>query len=167
MTPPPQLGQIPGKVSAGFASFTAEEWKHWILLYSMYALYGMLPEDDYKCWSSFIDHCQLLCLPLITKVQINKAHLLIVEFCQLFKNLYGPDNYIPNMHMACHFKASILDYGLLAAFWCFPFERYNGCLKEKKKSWMRPEKQMLTKFLDLQSMYCLEDAHNCDDDFLS
>ena len=167
LIPPPKLGRIPRKLCAGFASFTAEEWKNWILLYSTYALYGVLPEDDYRCWSLFVDSCRLLCLPLITEVQITKAHLLIVEFCQMFENLYGANNCTPNMHMACHLKESLLDYGPLASFWCFPFERYNGCLEGMKKSWMGPEKQIFLKFLDLQSMYCLENVHNCDDEFFS
>lgn len=34
ITPPPKIGRIPRKIGPGFSSFTADEWKNWILLYS-------------------------------------------------------------------------------------------------------------------------------------
>ena len=40
--PPSKIGCIPCKVESGFASFTADEWKNWILIYSVFALYKVL-----------------------------------------------------------------------------------------------------------------------------
>ena len=31
-----------------------------------------------------------------------------------------------NMHLKCHMSDCLFDYGPISAFWCFPFERYNG-----------------------------------------
>ena len=166
VNPPSKIGRIPRKIESGFTSFTADEWKHWILFYSLFALYGVLPEIHYKCWCIFVDCCRLLCLPLLTETQVNRAHSLLVEFCQTFENLYGAEHCTPNMHLACHLKESILDYGPLAAFWCYPFERYNGTLQRFQKSWVSPEKQMFLKFLDMQYMYTLE-SHSSNDTFVS
>ena len=47
---PPNIGRIPRKISSGFSSFTADEWKHWILIYSLYALNSTLPIEHYNCW---------------------------------------------------------------------------------------------------------------------
>ena len=44
INPPTNIGRIPRKVESGFATFTADQWKHWILIYSLYALHGVLPE---------------------------------------------------------------------------------------------------------------------------
>ena len=41
---PPNIGRIPRKIGSGFYAFAADEWKHWILIYSMFALQGILPE---------------------------------------------------------------------------------------------------------------------------
>ena len=82
----------------------------------MYALHGILPEDDYKCWSLLVDTCRFLCLPIISEAQTNRDHLLIVEFCQSFQNLYVAESCTLNMHLACRLKDSILDYGPLAAY---------------------------------------------------
>ena len=49
ITPPTKIGRIPRKIGAGFVSFTADEWKHWILIYSIFALHGVIPANDYSC----------------------------------------------------------------------------------------------------------------------
>ena len=35
---PSTVGRIPAKIASGFADFTADQWKNWILLYSLVAL---------------------------------------------------------------------------------------------------------------------------------
>ena len=37
-------------------------------------------------------------------------------------------------------------------FWCFPFERYNGILGSFQKNWVKPEVQMIKKFLNYQNL---------------
>ena len=90
--------------------------------YSMYALYGILPEDHYRCWCMLVDSCRYLCQPVTTITAIEHAHELIVQFCETFETVYGHENCTSNMHMACHLEISIKDYGPLSSFWCFPFE---------------------------------------------
>lgn len=135
INPPPSIGRIPRKISSGFSSFTADEWKHWILIYSLYALHDCLPDDHYSCWYLFVEVCKKLCKSTITRQEILDAHKLLLEFCSFFEELYGKDTCTPNMHMACHLKDCILDYGPLPAFWCFSFERYNGLLEGMSLSW--------------------------------
>ena len=60
-----------------------------------------------------------LSLQTDTKDVIELAHSHFVGFCRQFEELYGADRCTPNMHMACHLKDCILDYGVLSAFWCF------------------------------------------------
>jgi len=158
MVPPSKIGRIPRKIGAGFASFTADEWKHWILIYSLYALFELIPDVHYKCWSTFVSACRLLCLPIITRAQIIEGHLLLSDFCCVFERLYGKESCTPNMHMALHLKECMLDFGPFSAFWCFPFERYNGTLEGFKKSWSGPEKQMFTKFLGMQKAHLMESS---------
>ena len=152
INPPPRIGRIPRKIASGFSAFTADEWKHWILIYSLHSLKNVIPSQDYQCWCLFVDACTILCQLVITKEDAELAHDLIVKFCKNFKELYGSNYCTPNMHMACHIKDCVLDYGPLSAFWAFSFERFNGTLERTKKSWCGPEKQMLSKFLDLQSL---------------
>lgn len=151
ITPPPGIGRIPRKIGAAFSSFTADEWKNWTLLYSVYSLHGVIPDDDYQCWLIFVDACRHLCQLTITRNDVELAHKKVIQFCKRFQELYGEETCTPNMHMVCHLKSCMLDYGPLAAFWAFAFERYNGTLEGLQKSWKGPEKQMFKKFLGLQS----------------
>ena len=83
-----------------------------------------------------------ICKSVVMKQDILSAHELLLEFCESFQRLYGTETCTPNMHMACHLKGSLLDYGPLPAFWCFSFERYNGMLEGMFNSLLSPEKQM-------------------------
>ena len=152
MNPPPKIGRIPRKIASGFSAFTADEWKHWILIYSLYSLRDLVPIEDYQCWCILVDACAILCQLVITETEVNNAHALIIGYCKKFEELYGSECCTPNMHMACHIKDCIKDYGPLSAFWAFSFERFNGILERTKMSWFGPEKQMFIKFLDLQSL---------------
>ena len=156
MKPPPKVGRIPRKIASGFYSFTADEWKNFILLYSVYALHGIIPQKDYDCWCLFVQACVITCQLILTRQDITTAHELLVQFCKKFTELYGRECCTPNMHMACHISENMHDYGPLAAFWAFSFERYNGILENLKLSWCGPEKQMLKKFLSIQSQQKLQ-----------
>ena len=111
LVPPPKIGRIPHKIASGFYSFTADEWKNWVLVYSLYSLVDVLPTHDYQCWCLFVDACRLLCQLVITEQEILAAHGLITKFCKKFEELYGPQHCTPNMHLACHIKSCMLDYG--------------------------------------------------------
>ena len=45
MTVPQDIGRIPGKIVCSFSSLTADQWKSWTVVYSLFALKGVLPED--------------------------------------------------------------------------------------------------------------------------
>ena len=52
----------------------------------------------------------------------------MLKFCKEFQVLYGNQEVTPNMHLHCHLKDVIADYGPVHSFWCFSFERYNGII---------------------------------------
>ena len=45
MTVPQDIGRIPGKTSCSFSGFTADQWKNWTTVYSLFALKGVLPDQ--------------------------------------------------------------------------------------------------------------------------
>ena len=165
--PPSKVGRIPRKIGTGFGSFTADEWKNWIVIYSLFALHGVIGEAHFKCWCLLVQSCHILLQPVISKRQVEQAHTYLVEYCKSFESLYGPEHCTPNMHMCCHIKDCLLDFGPLSAFWCFPYERYNGLLEGMSKSWVSPEKQMFLKFIGMQKIKQLTTLKTTDDDFLA
>ena len=70
---------------------------------------------------------------------------------------YGKEKCTPNMHMHLHLQKCVINFGPVYAYWCFPFERYNGVLGNFQKNWVSPEKQMTRKFLAYQNLL-LSDA---------
>lgn len=54
---PADVGRIPRKISSGFASFTADQWKNWTLIFSQVALKMILPDNHYRCWHAFVMEC--------------------------------------------------------------------------------------------------------------
>ena len=97
--------------------------------------------EHYTCWSLFVDACHYLLQPSLTLQDLSTADEKLVEFAASFEMLYGKENTTPNMHMHLHIKDSILNYGPVYAFWCFPFERFNGVLGSFQKNWVSPELQ--------------------------
>ena len=50
MIVPSKIGRIPRKIASPFVAFTADEWMNWTLIYSLYALHGIFPNERYRCW---------------------------------------------------------------------------------------------------------------------
>ena len=128
LTVPPTLGRIPLKLGAGFSGLTADQWRNWVCVYSLYSLRGILPNSDWQCWWLFVQACTLFCKRSITLSEANQAHKFLVEFCNTFEQQYGKKHVVVNMHLSCHLIECIKDYGPLYGFWCFGFERFNGVL---------------------------------------
>ena len=51
------------------------------------------------------------------------------------------------MHLHCHLKECVLDYGPLHAFWCFSFKRFNGILEAIQVNGRSVEVQLMRKLL--------------------
>lgn len=153
---PPNVGRIPHKINSNFSGFTADQWKNWICMYSVLCLKDTLRSDHYECWSLFVDACFLLIQPSLSRNDLTKADEKLLEFCKLYEQLYGKEKCTPNMHMHHHLRESVLNYGPVHAFWCFPFERYNGILGNFQKNWISPELQMTRKFLAYQKLLLMD-----------
>ena len=100
-----------------------------------------------ECWRLFVSACRLLCRPVITRDEVNQADTLLLQFCQRIEQLFGKEIITPNMHMCCHLKECILDYGPLNHFWLFAFERFNGILGQLPKNNRSVEVQIMKRFL--------------------
>ena len=125
---PPDLGRIPSKIYSGFSGFSADQWRNWILIYSLCSLKEHIPFRDYDCWLLFVKAVRIMCCRQITLQEIDRADTLLLDFCAKFEQLYGKENYTINLHLHGHLKECILDFGPVYSFWLFAFERLNGIL---------------------------------------
>ena len=79
--------------------------------------------------------------------------------------MYGKETITPNMHMSCHLRQCIYDYGPLHSFWAFPFERFNGILGNLPNNNKSIEVQMMKRFLSDQLSLSLSLPSEFVDDF--
>lgn len=152
---PSTIGRIPKKIATAFGGFTAEQWMNWTLVYSLYALRGLIPDQDYKCWEAFVLACRLLTNPVLTDIAIKKADLLLLNFCRKVEVLYGKNEITPNMHLHCHLSSCIEDYGPVFGFWLYSFERYNGMLGKFPTNQKHIEVQLMQRFETEMQLYAL------------
>ena len=87
------------------------------------------------------------------------------QFCKEFEQLYGENACTPNMHLHLHLRNCLEDYGPLHAFWCYPFERYNGILGSMHTNRKSIEPQLMKKFCQPQE-YNSTEINMPSDDFL-
>ena len=60
MLVPYGVGRIPLKICSRFSGLTADQWKNWTNIYSLYALRGVIPDEHYFCWSIFVEASLIL-----------------------------------------------------------------------------------------------------------
>jgi hypothetical protein len=128
MEVPSHIGRLPKRISSNSGSYTAEQWKNWTMIYSLFALKGIIDDRHLKCWQSFVLGCRYMCKAIMTEADIIRGDGLFLKFCKEFEALYGQKAITPNMHLHCHLKENVIDYGPIHSYWCFSFERYNGIL---------------------------------------
>ena len=144
---PSDIGRIPHKICSGFSSFTADQWKNWVVYYSIVALHGLLPNDIFECWRHFVLSCRILCCYHISAEKIMLSDALLLHFCKRTERIFGSRSITPNMHMHCHLRSCILDFGPLHGFWLYAFERYNGILGSMPNNGRSIEIQLMKRFL--------------------
>lgn len=148
---PSDIGRIPLKIASGFSDFTADQWRNWIVYYSLPSLKSRLPAQHYNVWLLFVRACHLFCRRTISLQEIAEADRHILHFCKTYVTLYGKQYCTPNLHLHGHIASCIEDYGPVYAFWLFSFERLNGILGSYHTNNNHVSLQLMRKFVSSYS----------------
>ena len=140
---PAGVGRMPKKIENSYGGFTADQWKSFTVLFSIYALWDILPRNDLKLWRDFVMACSYLCCPVITEMKALLAHSYLLKFVRILNS---------SMHLYSHLVDCVLDYGPVHSFWRFSFECYNGILGEFGTNQRAVEIQLMRKFTSSQYM---------------
>ena len=108
---PNDVGRLPSQISSSYGSFTANQWKNWICVYSCVILKDILPPEHFRCWQLFVRSCVILCSYSINENDISSADLFLKQFCCMFMRIYGPYKCSFNMHLHLHLKQTLVDFG--------------------------------------------------------
>lgn len=144
---PTNVGRIPRKIASSFGGFTAEQWKLWTNMFSIYALKNILPDNLIHNWRMFVLASCILCSRTITETEVNLADEYLMSFLRDLERKYGRSTVTPNMHLHGHLRQCIFDYGPIHTFWLFSFERYNGHLGSLPNNNRSVEVQFMRRFL--------------------
>ena len=145
---PSDIGRIPHKIVSGFSSFTADQFKNWVVYFSLIALRGILVDEHLECWRHFVLACRILSQTELSHDNVILADALLLHFCRRIESLYGTSVVTPNVHLHCHLWSCIVDFGPLHGFWCFPYERYNGVLGQLPNNNKSIEVQLMNHFVN-------------------
>ena len=162
---PSDVGRIPRKIETGFSSFTADQFKNWITIFSIPALFQILTGEHLECWRHFVLACRILCKHSLSMDDISLADALLMCFCRRVQHLYGESAVTPNIHLHVHLKEELLNYGPVYEFWLFSFERFNGILGNQPTNNRLPEPQLMQRFVDDNSAYALQFPEEFKEDF--
>ena len=143
---PHNIGKIPRKTSSCFDGFDADEYKNWVMLFSIHMLDDVIPKRHKECFRKFVFACQYICKRIISENDITIAHGLLIQFFKDFEILYVKEKVTSNMHLHLHLKDFLLDFGPIYSFWLFSFERYNEMLGNLPNSKRNIELQIMRRF---------------------
>jgi len=163
---PPDVGRIPLKIASGFSGFIADQLKNWINVYSIPALFNILPSEHLECWRLYVLACRYLCKQSLSHVDIELAHNMLIRFCTKVEWFYGKDVINPNFHLHAHLREILLDYGPSQELWLFSYERYNGLLGKLPTNNKAIEPQLMQKFLRDNFSYSLSCPKEFREEFL-
>ena len=120
---PMDIGRIPYKIESAMAGLTADQWKNWTCIYSLYVLHDILPDEHLHLWWLFVQASCIVCQPILSHNNISVMDNFLLEFCQEFERLFGSEACTINLHSHCHLADCLRDYGPSQSTWCFRFER--------------------------------------------
>lgn len=152
---PKDIGRIPHKIASGFSGFKSDQWRSWTIIYSLVVLKPILPPQHYQMWRKYVEAVYLICRQSVSLVDLDKADALLVNFCKEFESLFGSQECTINMHLHCHLKECIMDYGPPYAFWVYAFERCNGYLGQYPNNRKSIEFQLMAHFQKEQQLCTL------------
>lgn len=92
--------------------------------------------------------CFLILRRSITQEELQDSDRLFLQFCLKFTDLYGKEQCTPNLHLHCHLKECVIDFGPMYAFWLFGFERLNGIMGSYHTNSRNISVQLMRRFLD-------------------
>ena len=70
---PSGLGRLPSSISPE-TFLTAEQWQNWTLHFSVYCLYGLIPQKQLECWRHFVLGCCKL-----TEFSVTENNLVVAD----------------------------------------------------------------------------------------
>ena len=77
---PSDVGTMPRKILNSYGGFTADQWKTFTTLFSIYALSDILPKPHLELWRQFVLACSFICSPVISETRALLTHYYLLNY---------------------------------------------------------------------------------------
>ena len=116
---PSGIDKIRMKIGSGLSNVTADQWKNWVIYYSIIALNDLVSIEVLECWRLLVLGCRTMCTKSITVEEVKLGDAFLLQFCKRVERLFGKDSITPNMHLHNHLRECIetlvlcMDFGVI------------------------------------------------------
>lgn len=108
----------------------ASQWKSLICYYSIPCFEGLMRPKYLKHWFLYVFSLHIYLKDKATDEELQLAKKAIYQFVEEIEGLYGETFMKFNAHILLHIPHFVELYGNLWAWSAFPFEHYNGVIKQ-------------------------------------
>lgn len=150
-----------------FSKWKANEYKSWLLYYSVPVLIGILPEIYLQHYVKLVSAIHTYLKIKISYAEIDAANADLQNFVDNFQTLYGEVNMRFNVHLLTHLGRCVSRNGPLWAYSNFCFESGNGALLKFVNGTRGVLHQIHAKFLLSQASEKLLDNLNVSESVLN
>ncbi|XP_067214623.1 uncharacterized protein [Linepithema humile] len=141
----------------------ANEWRAWLLYYSLPCLKDILPLKYYKHHCVLVSAIYTFLQHKISISNLDNATWHLIQYVIDFQKLYGPHNMTYNVHLLLHLGKTVLMFGPLWCYSAFSWESGNGFLVKLVKGTRGVLTQIARKYTYLQSLSRLLCKYNVSD----
>lgn len=110
-------------------NFKGTEYRNLILYILPVAAKNILREDVYTNIMLLHAATTILVDPIICRTHSRIAQTCLEEFVKTFRDLYGPEHIVYNVHSLLHIVDDVLVHGCLDSYSAFPFESFMSVIK--------------------------------------
>lgn len=145
LTPPTSISRRPRTLKQR-ADWHGNEWRSWLLYYSLPCLKGFLPNRYLKHHCMLVSAIHTLLKDNISRHDLESATWNLGEYVSDFQNLYTPEEMFFNVHLLLHLGKSVKFWGQLNCFSMFSFESSNNSLIKLVKGTTGVASQIVSKY---------------------
>jgi hypothetical protein len=157
--PPSEITRLPRSLQER-KYWKANEWRSWLLFYSLPCLHGILPARFFNHFLLFVTAMYVFLKDEMTYEEIDFGNMLLMNFVTRFQDLYGEINMVYNVHLLTHLGKIVSLWGPLWAYSAITFESGNGTLLKLVCGTRGVSSQIVDKYLSFKSVQLWLKVHS-------
>ena len=166
--PPAHFRRSPRPIATTLKFWKANEYRAWLLFYSMPIIEKFLPSEYVHHWSLLVFAMHVLTGSEVEVQLLPVVDTAITTFYALIPSLYGPQACTANMHSLTHLTDFVRKWGPLWAYSLFGFENMNGHIRKMFHGTRQIVDQLVFFVKVEQSLYFqIKNQHTLAVDFLA